>query len=116
VIKIDYGNVVAMQFMKKLHAAHADQRCCHPRRLWDKVGDLTERKDLRQNFTEDFYDDARYWLDHSTLTSDDTTTTNLTMGYSGQWVASSFIDVNLALAKAACQRNHHRCADSGTVG
>lgn len=60
---------------------------------WDNVGNLTERKDQRQNFTEDFYYDARYRLDHSTLTSGGTTITNLTMGYDASGNITSKSDV-----------------------
>ncbi len=53
--------------------------------LYDLVGNVTQRQNNRLGLTESFYygnsGDSLYRLDHSTLTFNGTTTTNLTLSY-----------------------------------
>lgn len=48
---------------------------------WDRVGNLKQRSDNNQGFTENFVYDNLYRLDYSTLTTGGTTVTNLDVSY-----------------------------------
>jgi RHS repeat-associated protein len=56
---------------------------------WDKVGNLSQRKDNNLNFTEDFYYDSLYRLDYSKLNG----VTNLDVGYDASGNITSKSDV-----------------------
>jgi YD repeat-containing protein len=76
---------------------------------WNKVGSLTERKDLNQSLTEHFYYDNLDRLDYSTLNS----STNLDLAYDAIGNITSKSDVGTYAYHAT--RKHAVVSTTGTI-